>query len=160
MSWLAVAAVTVAVIGGASAIQSGKQQAAAAESQANMDAYNAQIAAQKAEQANAAATNQINDQRRKARAQIGRQLASSAEAGAGLNEDLLRQSVYDAEQDTSAIRYSGNLEATGYSSDAAISTSNSAYRRSTVGGIRAASYLNAAGSIAGAATSYYGRKVV
>jgi hypothetical protein len=155
MSWFAVGAAVVTAI---SAYSSSQQQAAAQESAANMDRYNAEIAANKAEQSNAAATLQINDQRRKARAQIGRQLASSAEAGAGLNEDLLRQSIYDSEQDTAAIRYSGNLQATGYSNDAAASLSNAAYRDSTVGGIKAGGYLNAIGAIANTGAKYYGRK--
>lgn len=51
--------------------------------------------------------------RRQQRQQIGTMLAASAEAGAGLNADTLRSSLYDAEMDSSTIRYEGNLQAAG-----------------------------------------------
>jgi hypothetical protein len=158
MSWLMVAAVGSAVIGAAGAIQAGRQAKAAAESQANMDTYNAAKADQQADHANRMAGVKEDEQRRRARAAIGTQIAASSAAGAGLNADLLRQSIYDAETDTAAIRYEGALQADGFDSQAAINTSNAAINRSQGRAAKSASYLNAASAIAGAGTSYYGSR--
>lgn len=158
MSWMLVAAGVAAAIGAASAIQAGKQANAAAQSQANMDEYNAKMADVRATQVNAAAGRQEDEQRKKARQAIGMQLASSAEAGAGLNGDLLRQSVFDSESDTQAIRYEGQLKAQGLSDDAAVARSSAIVGRDRGKQAITGSYLNAAGSIAGASSSYYGNK--
>lgn len=158
-TFAAYAAAASAVIGVIGAVQSGRQANAAAQSQANMDEYNAKKADQQAEHANAMAGIKEDDQRRRARAAVGMQIAQSSEAGAGLNSDLLRQSVYDGEMDTAAIRYEGALQADGYSSSAAISKSNAAISRSQGSAAQTAGYLNAAGAIAGSASSYYGAKL-
>lgn len=158
VGWLAIAAATTAAVGAASAIKSGQAADAAAQSQANMDDYNAKKQSQQADHANRMAGIKEDDQRRRARAAIGEQIASSGEAGAGLNADLLRSSIYDEEMDTASIRYEGALQADGYDSASAMSTSNAAMARTQGSNAVSASYLNAAGSIAGAATSYYGMK--
>jgi hypothetical protein len=156
---LAYAAAASAVIGVIGSIQQGNQAEAAAESQANMDEYNAKKADQQAEHANRMAGIKEDDQRRRLRAAVGNQIASSAEAGAGLNSDLIRQSLYDGEMDTAAIRYEGALQADGYSSSAAMSRSNAEISRRQGKSAVTASYLNAAGSLVGAASSYYGSKI-
>lgn len=158
-TFLAYAAAASAVIGVLGAVQSGKQADAAAQSQANMDDYNAKKADQQAEHANKMAGIKEDEQRRRARAAVGNQIASSAQAGAGLNSDLLRQSLYDGEMDTAAIRYEGALQADGYSSAAAVGRSNAEISRSSGSAAKSASYLNAASALAGAATSYYGSKI-
>lgn len=158
MSWVAVALAVSAAIGVAGAVQAGKQADAAAKSQANMDEYNAKMAEVQATQSNAGTYRQEDEQRKRARQALGMQLASSAEAGAGLNGDLLRQSIFDAESDTQAIRYEGKLKAHGLYDQAEIARSSAAVSRSQGRSAVGASYLNAAGSIAGAASSYYGGK--
>lgn len=158
MSWMLVAAAVTAVIGVGSAIHAGEQADAADQSQANMDEYNAAKAQQQADHANRMAGIKEDDQRRRLRAAVGSQIASSSEAGAGLNADLIRQSLYDGESDTAAIRYEGALQADGYSSSAAISKSNAAISRQNGANAVNASYLNAAGALVGAGTSYYKMK--
>lgn len=156
---LAVAAASSAAVGAVGAIQSGRQAQAAAQSEANMDEYNSKVADIQARQTYAAAGRQEDEQRRQARAVIGQQLAASAEAGAGLNGDLLRQSVFDAESDTQAIRYEAGLRAQGLTEQAAIGRSSASSALSRGRAASGASYLNAAGSLLNGATSYYGAKV-
>jgi hypothetical protein len=158
VGWLAIAAATTAAVGAASAYKSGQTADAAAQSQANMDDYNAKKQDQQAEHANRMAGIKEDDQRRRARMAIGNQIASSGEAGAGLNADLLRSSIYDEEMDTASIRYEGALTADGYDSAAAMSTSNAAMSRTQGSNAVSASYLNMAGAVAGSASSYYGMK--
>jgi hypothetical protein len=90
-------------------------------------------------------------QRRKAREQIGLQLAASAEAGGGINEQSLRQSIYDAEMDSAAIRYGAMTRAQGLNEQAAL-------RRWEGRQARTAGYLNAAGSLLNGASQAYGKK--
>lgn len=159
MSWLAVAVIATAVVGGASAIQAGEQANAAAQSQANMDEYNAKRAEQQAEHSNRMAGIKEDEQRRRVRAAVGNQIANSAQAGAGLNSDLLRESLYDGEMDTAAIRYEGALQADGYEASAANMKANAAISRSQGQSAMTAGYLNAAGALASSGTSYFkGRK--
>lgn len=144
MSWVFVGAAVVTAIG---AVAQGRQQQAAAQSEANMQDYNAKVSEIQARQAQAAASNQQDEQRKRARQQIGLQLASSAEAGAGLNPDLLRQSIFDTEADTQAIRYEGNLRAQGLNEQADIGRSGAAASRSQGKAAVQGSYLSAAGSL-------------
>lgn len=156
---LAVAAASSAAVGAVGAIQSGQQAQAAAQSQANMQDYNAKMSDIQARQAYAAAGREEDAQRRQARAVIGQQLASSAEAGAGLNGELLRQSIFDSEADTQAIRYEGALKAQGLTDQASIARSGAAASRSQGSRAVTGSYLSAAGSLLNGATSYYGARV-
>ena len=137
------------------AVQQGRQASAAAKSQANMDEYNATMAEFQAREANASAGRQEDEQRQRARQTIGAQLAASAQAGAGLNTDLLRQSVYNMEADSSAIRYEGALRAQGLTDSAALSRSSAVVSRDSARGATSAGYLNAAGSLLNTGTSYY-----
>jgi hypothetical protein len=80
---------------------------------------------------------------------LGLQLAASAEAGAGINADQLRQSIYDQEMDSAAIRYGAATRAQGLNDQANI-------RRAEGKSARTAGYLNAAGTLLNAGASYYG----
>ena len=155
LTWLAVGS---AVFGAAGSIQQGRQANAAAQSQANMDEYNAKMSDIKATQVNAAAGRQEDQQRKQARAAIGMQLASSAEAGAGLNGDLLRQSVFDSESDTQAIRYEGQLKAQGLTDEATLARSAAVVNRDKGRQAINGSYLNAASSLLNAGAKSYGAK--
>lgn len=146
MSWVFVGAAVVTAIG---AVAQGRQQQAAAQSEANMQDYNAKVSEIQARQAQAAASNQQDEQRKRARQQIGLQLASSAEAGAGLNPDLLRASIFDMEADTQAIRYEGNLRAQGLNEQADINQSGAQFSRSQGDAAMSGAYLSAAGSLVG-----------
>ena len=151
-TWLAIGS---AVLGGAGAIQQGRQADAAGKSQQNMAEYNAKMAEIRAKQVNAGAGRQEDEQRKDMRSRIGLQLASSAEAGAGLNGDLLRQSIFDGESDTQAIRYEGALKAQGLTDDAAMERAKGQMARENGRQARNASYLNAATSLMNAGSSYY-----
>lgn len=152
ITWLAIGS---AAFGGVSAIQQGRQASAAAQSEANMADYNAKMADIQAKQAYASAGEQEDLQRKRARAAIGNQLASSAEAGAGLNGDLLRQSIYDSETDAMSIRYEGALKAQGMTDSAALQRSKAVVSRDRASSALTGGYLNAAGSILNAGTDYY-----
>lgn len=155
MSWFFVGAAVVASLG---AIQGGRQQQAAAESQANMDEYNAKMAEIKARQTNDATSRKIDDQRKKARDAVGTQLAASAEAGAGLNGDLLRESLLNMETDTQEIRYGGDLEAQGLSDEAALARSSAVISRDRGKQAKSSSYLNAGSALLSGAASGYGNQ--
>jgi hypothetical protein len=123
------------------AIQQGN--AANAAAQANARQYEAQAAIRR--QNAAAKDDQV---RRDARAKIGSQLAASAEAGGGINADALRSSIYDAEMDSSVVRYEGELEAAGLNDQAAMARWEGKQRKQ-------AGYLNAAGAVLNGGQSYY-----
>lgn len=89
--------------------------------------------------------------RRQARMQQGQALAASAEAGAGLNADALRQSIYDTEMDSATIRYEGSMRAAGLQDQAAM-TRMDGKRAKTAG------YLSAASSLLNAGSNYYAGK--
>lgn len=148
------ASIATAALGVASAVQQGRQASAAAKSESNMAEYNSKMSEIQATQSNVAAGIQEDETRRRGRAAIGMQLASSAEAGAGLNGDLLRESVFGIEADSMAIRYEGALKAQGLSDNAALQKSAAAVARSRGRQAVAGSYLNAASSIANAGSSY------
>lgn len=152
ITWLAVGS---AVLGADSAISQGKQASAAAQSEANMAEYNAKMADIQAQQAYASAGTEEDLQRKRARAAVGNQIAASAEAGGGLNGDSLRQSLNDAETDALAIRYQGGLKAQGFTDQAAVSRSGAVVARDRASQARTGGYLNAAGSLLNAGTSYY-----
>lgn len=113
-----------------------------------MAEYNAKMAEIKARQAYSAASVQEDEARRRGRAAIGNQLASSAEAGAGLNGDLLRESIYGVEADSMAIRYDADLKAAGLKDEASLQRSAAVVARDRGKQARTASYLNAAASLA------------
>lgn len=146
MTWVYVAVAAVTAI---STVAAGRQQQAAAQSEANMLEYNSKVNEIQAKQANAAAGRQEDEQRRRAREAIGLQLAASAESGAGLNGDLLRTSIFDAESDTQAIRYEGALRAQGLNEQAEINRSGAGVSRSRGQAAMTGAYLSAAGSLAG-----------
>lgn len=153
MAGLSVASGALGVVG---AIQQGQQAKAAAQSEANMAEYNAKVAEIQARQAYAAAGVQEDEIRRRGRVALGNQIAASAEAGAGLNGDLLRESVYGIEADSMAIRYEGDLKAQGLKDTAALQRSAAVVARDRGSRAVTASYLNAGSSVLNAATSYYG----
>ena len=138
------------------AIKQGQQASAAEKSAANMADYKAKVADIRTNQINTATGIQEDAQRAKARQAIGMQLASSGEAGAGLNADLLRQSIYGQDADTAAIRYEGALKASGQTDEAALQRSNAVQRRDNAKQAMAAGYLNAATTVAKSGASYFG----
>ena len=135
---LMVASTAVQAVG---AIQQGNAANAAAQANARQYEAQAEIRRQNA----GAKDDQV---RRDARTQLGRQLAASAEAGGGLNAEALRSSIYDAEMDSSVVRYEGEVEAAGLRDQAAMSRWEGKQRKQ-------AGVLNAAGALLNGGQSYY-----
>lgn len=163
MAVAAIITAVTAVVSAVGAISQGEQQAAqaraASQSQANMMEYNSKMNVIQANQANAAAGRQEEQQRAQARQAIGLQLASSAEAGAGLNQDLLRGSLLNMESDTNAIRYEGGLRAQGLQDSALINQSNAdatiSMGKARASSLRQGSYFTAAGTLLSGAGKAY-----
>lgn len=145
-----------AVAGAVATVASAQQQSAAMKQQAANADYEAQVQDMRARQAYAQAGAQEDLQRRRARAAIGTQLASNAQAGGGLNTDLLRQSLYDAENDALAIRYEGQLQGQGMRDDATLQRMQASNLRKQASAKKAGGYLSAATSLVGAGAKYYG----
>jgi mannitol-specific phosphotransferase system IIBC component len=158
LSAAAIAAIAAAAVGVASAVVSADQQRKAAHAEEDAARLNAEMDRENAKAETKAAGIREEEQRRHARAVIGRQVAASGEAGAGLNEGLLRQSVYDAETDSLNIRYEGQRTAAGLDNSATLSdlSGNAAKQRGK--DARTSGYLNAASAVVGAGASYYGGK--
>jgi hypothetical protein len=150
-----IAATAVQAVG---SIQQGQAAKSAADSSAQAMEYNAAADRARAVQASAMAGVKEDEQRRQGRASIGEQLASSASAGAGLNSDLLRQSIFNVDSDTNAIRYEGQLKAAGLNDQAAISMHEARATRSRGSSAESAGYLNAAGSLLNGGSAYYAGK--
>lgn len=137
------------------AIQSGNQAKYAADSQANAMEYNAKVDEARARNASFVAGVTEDRQRQQARAVIGEQLATSAGAGAGLNVDLLRQSIFNQDSDTADIRYDGQLKAAGLNDQALLTRMNAQTTRVQGKSARTAGYMNAASSLLKSAEGAY-----
>ncbi len=148
-----IAAAAVQAVG---AISQGNAAGDAADADARGMEYNAAGDRARATQAGRMASIQEDAQRRQARATIGEQLAGSAAAGAGVNSDLLRQSIFDSESDSRAIRYEGEIKRAGLNDQATMGMYNASNRRAQGDAARTSGYLNAAGSLLSAGSKYYG----
>lgn len=150
--------VASAAVGAVGALYQGQQANAAAQAEAQAMDYNAQTNRARAEQANRAAGVQEDAQRQRARAIIGEQVAGNAQAGTGLNADMLRQSIFNSENDALAIRYDGNMKAAALNDQATLDTASASNARSRGEAAVTGSYINAAGSLLNAGNSYYAGK--
>lgn len=150
--WIAAAVTAV------SAVRSGNASAAAAETEANMSRYQAHTADIQREQVYRAAGLEEDEQRKKARQFIGSQIASSNEAGGGLNTDLIRQSFFGMEADTNAIRYDAALKGAGLQGTADIARVSAINSNKKGQAAKTSGYLNAAGSLLNAGSSYMANK--
>lgn len=149
---LLIASTAMSAVG---AIQQGNAAKSAANANAQAMEYNTASDRARAVQASAMAGIKEDEQRRVGRSVIGEQLASSASAGAGLNSDLLRQSIFNVESDTNAIRYEGQLKAAGLNDQAAMSMFEAGSARAKGKSAQTAGYLNAAGSLLSGGNQYY-----
>lgn len=150
-----IAATVMSAVG---AIQQGEAANDAAKANAQAMEYNAASDRARAVQASAMAGIKEDEQRRVGRSVIGEQLASSASAGAGLNGDLLRQSIFNVESDAGAIRYEGALKSAGLNDQATMQQFEAGNARRKGQSAQTAGYLNAAGSLLNGGTSYYSGK--
>jgi len=150
--------VVSAAVGAVGAIQQGEAANDAAKANAQAMEYNAASDRARAVQASAMAGIKEDEQRRVGRSVVGEQLASSASAGAGLNGDLLRQSIFNVESDAGAIRYEGALKSAGLNDQATMGMFEAGNARKRGESAQTAGYLNAAGSLLNAGSSYYAGK--
>lgn len=153
-----VATVASTALAAVSAVRSAQQASANEKTAANRAEYDAKVADLRAGQVGIETNMREDEQRQRARIAIGQQLASSGEAGAGLNEDLLRQSVYNSEQDTTAIRYEGALKRAGYTDEVALQKGNAVQRRQNAREATTSGYIGAASALTQGAANYYGKK--
>lgn len=140
------------------AIQQGEAAKSAADANAQAMQYNAAADRARAVQASAMAGIKEDEQRRQGRAAIGSQLAASAAAGAGLNTDLLRESIFNVESDAGAIRYEGALKSAGLNDQATMGMFEAGNARAKGKSAETAGYMNAAGTLLNGGTSYYAGK--
>jgi hypothetical protein len=154
MEYVAIAAATMKAVG---AIRQGNAQAAAYESQAQANDYNAQVAQQNAATASAQGNANEEAQRRQARIALGQQRASIAEAGIGTGgsaSDLYEQSVSNSELDALNIRYQSQLQSTGYLNQAGLETWQAGQNRRNSSAARVSGYINAGAQALGGYGNY------
>lgn len=147
-----------AVVGAVGAIQQGEAAKQAADANAQGMEYNAASDRARAGQASRMAGIKEDEQRRAGRAAIGAQLASSAAAGAGLDSNLLRESIFNVESDAGAIRYDGALKSAGLNDQATMGMFEASNARKRGESAQTAGYLNAAGSLLQGGNQYYAGK--
>lgn len=152
---LLIASTAVSAVG---SIAQGASAKAAARGNANAMDYNAQMDRARAAHASAMSGQREEALRRTARARIGEQIAGSASAGAGINADLLRQSIYNAESDAMTIRYEGEMQRAGLMDQATMGNYNATQERTRGSQAMTAGYLNAAGTLLNAGSTYYSGK--
>jgi hypothetical protein len=150
--------VVSAAVGAAGAIQQGEAANQAAQANAQAMEYNAASDRARAVQASSMAGIKEDEMRRQGRSTIGSQLASSAAAGAGLDSNLLRESIFNVESDAGAIRYDGALKSAGLNDQATMGMFEASNARKRGESAQTAGYLNAAGSLLNGGNSYYAGK--
>ena len=109
------------VMGMQAADQQSKAQQAQAQSERQAAQYNATVLRNNADAANQATTAQESQQRQRFDFAQGRNIASAAQSGAGMdgsNLDVLRQNAVQGELDALNIRYNGANQASGLLSQA------------------------------------------
>lgn len=114
--------IAAAAFKSAGKLVSGYSEAAGYEAQANAEGYNARLATQNAETASSQANLREEQMRREARQVQGEQRAAIAEGGTGFggsNLDIVRQDASLAELDALNARYTGALQRTSYTNEAA-----------------------------------------
>lgn len=141
-------------------------QQAQYKAQADANAYNAAVAKQRAESAQAAYGQREEQQRRENRLLLGKARAAAAESHTGLtgtNADVLEQNAVWQELDALNIRYAGDLEATALKNEAGLDTwqqgvnlSSADYTGGAIKRARTSGYLGMAGSLLSSAGNYFG----
>lgn len=153
MMFIAIAGMAMSAL---SAMKQGEAQSDALKSQAQAQQYNAAVAEQNAQTAEAQGNANEEAQRRKARMVIGAQRAGISESGIGnegTGSDLVQQSAANAEMDALNIRYGAQLQAVGFRNNAKLDNYQASNDLSQAKQATQASYLNAGAS----ALSGYGK---
>jgi hypothetical protein len=160
-SAIAITSLAVGAIGAGvsayGAIQSGQQQQAAANYQAQVAANNAQIATQNANQATAAGNAQAEQSRMKTNAMIGAQMAGQAssgvDVGSGSALDTRTSQKEIGELDVLTIRNNAARQAYGYQTQSMSDTAQSGLDTAQGGFAATAGDISGASSILGGANS-------
>lgn len=153
VAWAAANSGTIALVSAGmqaiSAINQGNNQSAMYESQAQANAYNAEMARQNAQIAAEQGNANEEAQRRHARIALGAQRAAIAEAGIGTDGsagDLYEQSASNAEMDALNIRYQANLQSAGFTNQAGLDDWQASQNRANASRATTAGFVNAGAS--------------
>lgn len=145
-----IAMMAMAAAGALSAMKQGEAQSDALKSQAQAQQYNAAVAENNAQTAEAQGNANEEAQRRKARMVMGAQRAGIAESGIGnegTGSDLVQQSAANAEMDALNIRYGAQLQAVGFRNNAKLDNYQADDLKSQAKSAITASYLNAGAAV-------------
>jgi len=137
-----------------SAIQQGNVASANAKSAANVAGYNAKVAENNAVAARQQAGANEEAFRRQAAIDLGKQRASIAENGSGL--DSYASSLANVELDAQNIRYGGELKALGMEQESVLQRNSAAISRGNASSAMTGGILNA-GAAALSGVSSYGK---
>lgn len=141
-----------------STVSAAQAQAKAQRSNAAMEEYNAQIATQNADVAHRNAGAREDAQRREANAKLAHQRAAMAQSGfdpaQGTMGLVSEQSADNAELDALMIRYAGNLEARGFSSENVLNQYRANALRSSATDTMKGGYVGAAAGLLTSGSSY------
>lgn len=143
IQWVQAAATAASAI---SAINQGNNQSAMYKSQAQANAYNADMARQNAQVAAEQGNANEETQRRHARIIEGQQRAAIAEAGIGTDGsagDLYEQSASNAEMDALNIRYGAQLQSAGFTNQAGLDDWQGDQNRRNASSARTSGFINA-----------------
>jgi hypothetical protein len=146
-----------AAVGAYSAVSSANAQRASEESAAKAAAYNAQIAGQQAQVANAQASANADASMRQSDLALGTVAASAAQNGTGLSGSagaLYQQDASSAEMTAMNIRYNGQLNAAALTSGGSLDTYQSQVDQQNASNATTAGYIGAASSALSSAGSY------
>lgn len=147
------------VIGAIGAISQGNANAASENSAARAAEYNAQMNRQRADMVLQQGNQQEEDKRRESRVKMGNLRAGLAENGIGLDSgtgaDLVQESSLNSELDALNIRYGAQVNARGYTAQAALDDYSADSARGRAKTARTAGYLGAASSALTGAAGYY-----
>ena len=155
--WIMMAASTAVAAYGA--VQSGKAQEASYKTQANADKYNAEVNAMNAQQAAQEGNAREELARRRARTVMGEQRAAIGEnlgSYTGTSLGVIEQSGTQAELDALNERYGGAMESRGLLAQSELNKYQAKGALMNAGSARRAGYTSAASSLLSSASSYYG----
>ena len=157
---LAAASTTATAVG---AYSSAQAQKASYNAQAQAADYNAQVMANNATTARNNAAAQESLQRERSRALLARGQAAAAESGfdssGGSLDLILQQSADRAELDAQMIRYQGELQARGYSSQSVLDLFSGESYRSNASAANRAGNIGIGASLLSGAANYAGNSL-
>lgn len=152
---LTVASTAMSVVG---AIQQGNAQEAQYKAQAQAQEYNAKVSENQAIAANQQTAAREDAERRQRRIQLGNARASISQSGLGDTGsilDMFDQTAIESELNVLNSRYEGNMQARGFTEQAALDRYGAASSRANAKAASQAKWLNAGSALLSGASSGY-----